>query len=150
MYAPCVANPSVQAVLLLLRRVHSDVTPHTCSFCTKSFKHKSSLTTHLRMHTGEQPYSCSVCLKSFTYRSNLSRHIEYHKNGIIAESLGNEAKDPKQISLKCQGHSLTAFEGRAQDEGATTSSSTTNETEYLHLHSSEVPFIINVKQEEDV
>ena len=73
-----------------------------------------------------------------------------HKNQIIAETLGNEAKDPKEIPLKCQGHSLTTFEERAQGEGVTASSSTLNETKYLSLHSSEAPFIINVKQEEDM
>ena len=130
------------------KKIHSDATPHKCSFCMKSFKHKSDLTKHQRMHLCT--YSCSVCHMTFLYKSNLSRHIESHKNRTITESHSNEAKDPKEISLRCQSHQSTAYENRADDEGLTRSSSTSNETSYPRLHSSEVPFIINVKQEEDM
>ena len=78
-----------------------------------------------------------------------------HKNQVVSEGHDDKAKDPKEISLSCESHPSISVHNRAQDKSHPTCSSTLkedrsvlDETSYPSLHSSEVPFIINVKQEE--
>ena len=80
-----------------------------------------------------------------------------HKNQVVSEDHDNEAKDLKEISPRCGSHPSISVDNRAQDESHPTCSSTLTEdrsvlyeTSYPVLHSSEVPFIVIVKQEEDM
>ena len=108
-------------VILTIMATHSDDTPHKCNVCFKSFKQKYYLTVHLGVHTGERPHVCSLCSKSFSLKGNLSTHIKTH-----------------------------SADYKAKDGGLPAYSTTSDRTEYPGLHSSEVPFIVNVKQEEGI
>ncbi|XP_073450344.1 uncharacterized protein [Aquarana catesbeiana] len=51
---------------------------HTCTECSKTFRYKSYLITHLRSHTGVKPFTCPVCGKSFTQKSGFDTHQRVH------------------------------------------------------------------------
>ncbi|KAM4028668.1 uncharacterized protein ACNLHF_023976 [Anomaloglossus baeobatrachus] len=49
-----------------------------CPECRKSFKHKNSLSIHIKTHTGERSLSCSECGKSFLHMRSLLDHKRIH------------------------------------------------------------------------
>ena len=57
--------------------IHTNERPsflHKCSFCSRTFRSKSSLVVHERTHTGEKPFKCNICEKPFADRSNFKVH----------------------------------------------------------------------------
>ena len=135
-------------------KTHSDAIPYKCFTCGKGFKHKNYLTVHRRVHTREQPYACPECDKSFSVSSNLSRHIKTHKCQVVLEANVGEGKDPNGTLSTCNRLSSTTVVQRSEDEGHSTLDWLLNETmdedSREILHSSKVPFIVNVKVEEDI
>jgi len=51
-----------------------------CSYCNKSFRHRSHLIQHQRSHTKEKPFKCDVCPSTFSTNGNLKNHKEKHKD----------------------------------------------------------------------
>ena len=47
-----------------------------CLDCGRSYKHFSSIASHLRKHTRENSLECHICSKEFLYESKLARHIQ--------------------------------------------------------------------------
>uniref|UniRef100_A0A1A8H726 Zinc finger protein 438 n=1 Tax=Nothobranchius korthausae TaxID=1143690 RepID=A0A1A8H726_9TELE len=51
---------------------------HRCSICSRCFKCKHHLQSHMNSHTKGQPYICPLCRKEYAYRGSLSTHIKLH------------------------------------------------------------------------
>ena len=50
----------------------------TCKQCSKLFKTKGNLKTHLLTHSGEKHYKCGQCEKAFAKAGNLKTHMFHH------------------------------------------------------------------------
>ena len=50
----------------------------TCRFCTKTYKHKRTLTAHEKVHLSEQNFVCQLCNKTFMHNKSLLRHKKAH------------------------------------------------------------------------
>ena len=57
----------------------------TCKFCTKSFKHASSLNRHIRTHKDNKVrLSCCYCNKTYGRMDNFRRHFKIHQKDFVA------------------------------------------------------------------
>ncbi|XP_023348283.1 zinc finger and SCAN domain-containing protein 12 [Eurytemora carolleeae] len=63
-----------------LDSVHLGNKVHSCSYCTKAFKDKTSLRHHVQGHTDARPFSCKTCSKSFRRKESLQYHENTHLN----------------------------------------------------------------------
>lgn len=63
-------------------RSHTGERPFECPYesCRKTFSQRCNLHTHIRSHTGERPYKCEVCGKAFSQQGNMRHHILIHYN----------------------------------------------------------------------
>ena len=66
---------SKQYVATCSQDIHPKNKPFCCTFCTKSFSHKSGLTEHTRFHTKEKLFSCYICRKLFYKKQHVNTHI---------------------------------------------------------------------------
>ena len=64
----------------------------SCTFCTKEFKSKRDVKSHMKVHFQDRPYICSstVCEKTFKTSSNLRRHER------ICTNTKNVSKQPNK------------------------------------------------------
>ena len=143
----CNKSFSQNSPLVTHMKIHSDQCPYACTICGRFVKLKHYLTLHLRVHSWEQAYTYSVCFTSFSYKYNLSRHMISHKHQVVSEAHENEAKE---ILSSCESNPSIFVHNRGQDECQPTCTLISNKIKYPSIHSSEIPFIINVKQEEDM
>ena len=72
------------------------------------------------------------------------------QNKVMSESHGKEAKDTKEISSTFKSHQVIAVEKIVQDVDLSKFRAVLNQRKCPGLHSSGVPFIMHVKQEEDI
>ena len=58
--------------------IHDNIKPFSCSTCRKNFLRRSDLKKHMLMHTGQKPHQCSKCGKVFSQSSNMLTHMRRH------------------------------------------------------------------------
>lgn len=59
--------------------MHTGERPHKCTYCTKDFASKYTLTAHQKIHMErKRPYDCKTCSKSFYSHQNLIQHERTH------------------------------------------------------------------------
>lgn len=61
----------------------SEVKPHQCQQCLKSFSSNHQLVQHIRVHTGEKPYKCSYCDRRFKQLSHVQQHTRLHTGKLM-------------------------------------------------------------------
>ena len=54
-------------------------TRYKCDQCSKTFKRKANLSSHMKVHT-DFAYICEYCGKKFARSGNLVQHIRIHTN----------------------------------------------------------------------
>ncbi|XP_069705633.1 uncharacterized protein [Periplaneta americana] len=64
------------------RRLCADpsLAQQSCTFCSKKYKDRRALKSHIRFHTNERPFTCTLCGESFRVRRQLSSHTLRHTN----------------------------------------------------------------------
>ncbi|KAJ4439525.1 hypothetical protein ANN_07649 [Periplaneta americana] len=67
----------------------SEVKPHQCQQCLKSFSSNHQLVQHIRVHTGEKPYKCSYCDRRFKQLSHVQQHTRLHTEYAIRKVQDN-------------------------------------------------------------
>ena len=149
-------------------KIHSEETPYKCKTCGKGFKQKSQLPVHQRVHTGERPYKCSLCDKAYSQNGHLADHIKAthsedtpYNCTTCGKSFKLKYRLTRHLRVHISGGSsalsanttkssfLTTVDHGTEQEGLSTSRSILNEDKCPCLHSSDVPYILNVKEEED-
>ena len=114
---------------------HTDQIPLKCMRCDRSFKMKDDLDKHLDMHAQERP--CQVCGKYFTRGAALSLHMACHSNDRHMYLSPNYAYYLQQY-----------LDSHSQIE-TTKMLSNLKQTRQENFHSSETPYVIKMKVEED-
>lgn len=63
----------------------TEVKPHQCQQCLKSFSSNHQLVQHIRVHTGEKPYKCSYCDRRFKQLSHVQQHTRLHTGEFLSD-----------------------------------------------------------------
>ena len=59
----------------------------TCDECGQDFCTKVALEHHMNIHTGLTPFSCSFCGKQYRHPITLASHEKKHKDGTLFEKV---------------------------------------------------------------
>ena len=144
-------------------RIHTGGLPYVCSVCDKAFTHSHILANHMRIHSQETSqetsHTCNNCWRIFRRKCNLnvhkeecnkslsgsnalSNHIETHEIQVLSKSQG--AVCPQESSSAVESQLLTSLDHRTEDPCLST------HAELPGLNSPDIPYIINIKIEEDI
>ncbi|XP_017142965.1 uncharacterized protein LOC108156152 [Drosophila miranda] len=71
-------NGSSQELLDMEQDEYTALRPYPCDFCSRRFKKKSSLNTHMLAHQNDRPHLCKLCGSRFSRRAELISHFKAH------------------------------------------------------------------------
>ena len=141
---------------------HSDEKSHKCSICGKFFKYKSSLNSHLAVHKDDSNglkllNPLTECHTEEGSLVSMKDGKAFHQNSNLSIDIGNHKRQGVStshcIEKQCAIESLSIFKSglsptpdhTGEDECPTKVDYSLNEAK---LHTSEDPFVIDVKVEE--
>uniref|UniRef100_A0A3Q0S775 Zinc finger protein 438 n=1 Tax=Amphilophus citrinellus TaxID=61819 RepID=A0A3Q0S775_AMPCI len=56
--------------------------PHRCPTCSRCFKFKHHLQSHMNSHANNRPHICPICRKTYAHSSSLSTHKKLHHSEV--------------------------------------------------------------------
>lgn len=83
----------------------SDIRPHKCPTCNKTFPMRYMVREHMRTHSGDKPYLCNLCGTSFGNRGHLYRHIRSHELGTLHKRGRPRKNGPILLKIAAKGKS---------------------------------------------
>jgi len=86
---------------------HQDSKPLTCEYCGKGFISNWSFKGHLRTHTGEKPYKCDLCDAAFTHNVTLKNHKK------SAHGIGKRKEEETSTALFDASHEGKLVTGKS-------------------------------------
>ncbi|XP_014235045.1 zinc finger protein 98-like [Trichogramma pretiosum] len=68
-----------------------------CEYCSKTFKTKWTLSSHVAAHEGRYQYQCCICTKRFVRKSHYESHVRSHNAArpFVCEHCGKTFKESK-------------------------------------------------------
>ncbi|KAI9662395.1 MAG: hypothetical protein M1821_008562 [Bathelium mastoideum] len=75
---PAPESPPEEPQPVVQRRRRERQTEFRCPQCSKVYKKRYNMTSHLQSHSTVRPYHCEECSKGFTRKSDYNRHMNTH------------------------------------------------------------------------
>lgn len=78
----------------------SGIRNYQCDVCSKAFKTKRHLVTHLNIHYDIRNHKCTICDRDFVQKTSLNVHMKAHKNKTFKAKHWNVMFKDNKIILK--------------------------------------------------
>ncbi|XP_012219497.1 zinc finger protein OZF-like isoform X1 [Linepithema humile] len=87
----------LEEMLLLKKRADKNDSKIRCNYCSKTFKTKWTLSSHVAAHEGRFQFDCSQCGKKFVRKSHYEGHIRSHEAArpYVCEQCNKAFKEEK-------------------------------------------------------
>ena len=94
------------ALIIHLRRRHTDKKSRSCHVCSEQFCGKAELSRHVMTHTVEKPFACETCERTFAYRSDFENHLRTHtgEKPFACETCGRRFAVKHNLSQHMRTH----------------------------------------------
>jgi len=57
---------------------YQNARPYPCDFCSRRFRKRANLMTHMTSHQTDRPYSCNLCGSRYIRKCDLNNHLKVH------------------------------------------------------------------------
>ncbi|XP_064549205.1 zinc finger and BTB domain-containing protein 41 [Drosophila montana] len=98
-------NNSSQELLDMEQDEYTALRPYPCDFCSRRFRKKGSLNTHMLAHQNDRPHLCKLCGARFSRRAELISHFKAHAEAQVAADEAAAIKfEPQQQQRQADDH----------------------------------------------
>ena len=82
--------------------VHMGIKPHKCELCSRSFRERGYLRSHMKRHNNERDFKCDLCPKSYFREEHLRNHkLRVHEGKSLEEKHGSNPYKYIPIFVNC-------------------------------------------------